>query len=53
MIDLYRKTANFFQRYDVSKSWFNQPLPSKERNLDTFKKINHKSVEREFENLIF
>ena len=49
MIDLYKETANFFQNYDTSKSWLKQPLPTKDKNLDTFRKINHKSVEREDE----
>ena len=42
--NLYKEHAKFYQRYDISPQWKNQPISSKELNLDPFKKINWKNL---------
>ena len=36
--------ANFFQNYDVPTQHQNQPIATKEKNLDPFKKVNWKNI---------
>ena len=40
----YKNYAVFFQEYDRPKCWSIQPIATKEKNLDPFKKVNWKTI---------
>ena len=40
----YIKITQVLSRYDIPQQWKNQPISSKERNLDPFKKMNWKNL---------
>ena len=40
----YKKEAKFFQQYDVPPIHESQPIATKEKNLDPFKKVNWKNI---------
>ncbi len=42
--EVYKNHAKFYQDYDIPQQWKNQPISSKERNLDPFKKMNWKNL---------
>ena len=42
--ETYKNHAKFYQDYDIPPQWKNQPIASKEQNLDPFKKINWKNL---------
>ncbi len=42
--EIYKNHAKFYQDYDIPPQWKNQPISSKERNLDPFKKMNWKNL---------
>ena len=42
--DKYKDYARFFQEYDRPECWTSQPIATKEKNLDPFKKVNWKTV---------
>ena len=42
--DKYKDYARFFQEYDRPGCWTSQPIATKEKNLDPFKKVNWKTV---------
>ena len=44
MKDKYKDYARFFQEYDRPGCWTSQPIATKEKNLDPFKKVNWKTV---------
>ena len=41
--DKYKEYAKFFQEYDRPPQHEHQPIATKEKNLDPFKKINWKN----------
>ena len=40
----YKEEAKFFQKYDVPPIHESQPIATKEKNLDPFKKVNWKNI---------
>ena len=42
--ETYKNHAKFYQDYDIPPQWKNQPIASKEKNIDPFKKINWKNL---------
>ena len=42
--ETFKNHAKFYQDYDLPPQWKNQPIASKEQNLDPFKKINWKNL---------
>ena len=40
----YKEEAKFFQEYDVPPIHESQPIATKEKNLDPFKKVNWKNI---------
>ena len=42
--DKYKEYAKFFQEYDRPPQHEHQPIATKEKNLDPFKKINWKNL---------
>ena len=42
--ETYKNHAKFYQDYDIPPQWKNQPIASKEQNIDPFKKINWKNL---------
>ncbi len=42
--ETFKNHAKFYQNYDIPPQWKNQPIATKEQNLDPFKKINWKNL---------